>query len=305
MSVYKQNTHCRVFLIDASIYIFRAWYVYPDTIVNSQNRPINALYGFLYFLSDFLTTVNPKHVAIAFDGSIKENFRKTLYPPYKANRDPAPEELKHQFSLCQQVASELGINCLTSDYFEADDLIATMAHRYKQLDFGITILSADKDLAQIMKDEQDYLWDFARGDIYDSQGIFDKFGVAPDRIPDLLALAGDKVDNIPGANGVGIKTAASLLRQFSCLEDVLSNTDQICRSKIRNSAHITRSIREDIELIRVYHRLTELKHRADMKETGNCEWQCPEAMTVDKILSNYDVDKILRTRFSRIAATET
>ena len=305
MNSYRQNTNCRVFLIDASIYIFRAWYIYPDTIVDPQNRPINALYGFLYFLSDFLTKVNPKHLAIAFDGSMKDNFRKTLYPPYKANRDPAPDELRYQFSLCQQVASELGFNCLTSDCFEADDLIATMAHRYKKMDYGITILSADKDLAQIMKDEQDYLWDFARGDIYDAQAIIEKFGVEPDRIPDLLALAGDKVDNIPGANGVGVKTAANLLRRFSCLEDVLSNTDQIRHCKIRNSAHIIRSINEDIDLIRTYYQLTELIRRADMNESGSCEWQCPEAMTIDKILVSYNVDKILRSRFSRIAAPET
>ena len=305
MYSYRENTDSRVFLIDASIYIFRAWYIYPETIVDNQNRPINALYGFLYFLSDFLTTVNPKHIAIAFDGSIKDNFRKTLYPPYKANRDPAPDELKYQFGLCQQVASDLGLNCLTSDSFEADDLIATMAHRYKKMDFGITILSADKDLAQVMKDEHDYLWDFARGDIYDTQGIADKFGVKPHRIPDLLALAGDKVDNIPGAYGVGVKTAASLLRQFSCLEDILSNTDKIRHCKIRNSAHITRSINDDLDLIRIFYKITGLIHMADMNETGSCEWRCPEAMTIEKILVGYNVDNILRSRFSRIATTET
>ena len=305
MSAYRENTDCRVFLIDASIYIFRAWYIYPDSIVDSQNRPINALYGFLYFLSDFLTTVNPKHVAIAFDGSIKENFRKTLYPPYKANREPAPDELKYQFGLCQQVAQELGINCLTSDSFEADDLIATMAHRYKEMDFGVTILSADKDLAQIMKDEQDFLWDFARGDVYDEQGIVDKFGVGPERIADLLALAGDKVDNIPGANGVGVKTAANLLNRFSSLEEILSNTDKIRECKIRNSAHITRSINDDIDLIRIFYKLTELIQMAQMNETGSCEWQCPKAITLDEILVSYNVDNILRSRFSRIAATQS
>ena len=302
---YRENTDSRVFLIDASIYIFRAWYIYPDTIVDSENRPINALYGFLYFLSDFLAKVNPKHVAIAFDSSMKENFRKTLYPPYKANREPAPDELKYQFGLCQQVASKLGINCLTSDSFEADDLIATMAHRYKQMDYGITILSADKDLAQIMKDEQDFLWDFARGDVYDEKGINDKFGVMPDKIPDLLALAGDKVDNIPGANGVGVKTAASLLKQFSSLEDILSNTEKIRHCKIRNSAHITRSINEDIDLIRIFYKLTELIQMAEMNETSTCDWQCPEAIAIDEILVSYHVDNILRSRFSRLAATQT
>lgn len=305
MSYYRENTDSRVFLIDASIYIFRAWYIYPDTIVDKNNRPINALYGFLYFLSDFLKIVNPKHIAIAFDGSIKDNFRKSLYPPYKANRDPAPDDLKHQFGLCQQVADDLGINCLTSDSFEADDLIATMAHRYKQMDFGITILSADKDLAQIMKDEHDYLWDFARGEIYDAQGIIDKFGVKPHRIPDLLALAGDKVDNIPGANGVGIKTAASLLGEFSCLEDILTNTDKIRHCNIRNSAHITQSINDDLELIRIFYKITGLIQIADMNETGSCEWQCPGAMMIEKILESYDVDNILRSRFSRIATAET
>ena len=305
MSLYKDHPDSRVFLIDASIYIFRAWYIYPDTIVDSENRPINALYGFLYFLSDFLANASPRHIAIAFDSSIKENFRKRLYPPYKANRDPAPDELKYQFGLCQQVASDLGINCLTSDSFEADDLIATMANRYKQMDYGITIVSADKDLAQIMKDEQDFLWDYARSEVYDQQGIVDKFGVKPDRIPDLLALAGDKVDNIPGANGVGVKTAASLLKQFSCLEDILANTDKIRDCKIRNSAHITQSINDDIDLIRVYYQLTELIEMAQMNETGSCEWQCPEAITIDEILVSYSVDNILRSRFSRIAATET
>ena len=211
--------------------------------------------------------------------------------------------MKYQFGLCRQVAKELGINCLTSDSFEADDLIATMAHRYKQMDFGITILSADKDLAQIMKDEHDYLWDFARNEVYDAQGIVDKFGVGPERIADLLALAGDKVDNIPGANGVGVKTAANLLNKFSCLEDVLSNTDKIRDSKIRNSAHVTRSINDDIDLIRIYYKLTQLMKMAQMKETASCEWQCPEAITIDEILVSYNVDNILRSRFSRIAAT--
>lgn len=303
MFTYRENKDSRVFLIDASIYIFRAWYIYPDTIVDSVNRPINALYGFLYFLSDFLATVKPRHFAIAFDGGIKENFRKRLYPPYKANRDPTPDELKYQFGLCQQIAGELGINCLTSDSYEADDLIATMAHRYKQMDYGVTILSSDKDLAQIVKDEHDYLWDFARGDIYDAQSIVDKFGVKPQRIPDLLALAGDKVDNIPGVNGVGVKTAANLLDQFSCLEDILMNTHRIRHCKIRNSAHVTQCINNDADLIRLFYRLTELAHMADMNETGSCEWRCPEAMMIDKILVSYQVDNILRSRFLRIAST--
>ena len=304
MSAYRENTNSRLFLIDASIYIFRAWYIYPDTIVDDQQRPINALYGFLYFLSDFLLSVNPKHVAIAFDGGTKENFRKNLYPPYKANRDPAPEDLVHQFGLCQAVVEALGFHPLTSEYFEADDLIATMAERYKQMDFGVTILSADKDLAQIMKDEHDFLWDFARGDVYDEQGIVNKFGVMPERIPDLLALAGDKVDNIPGVNGVGVKTAASLLKTFSSLDELLSNPDKLKQCKIRNSARISQAIYEDVELIRLFYQLTQLTRQADIDESVSCEWQCPKASAMDDILLSYNVDNILRSRFSRVAASD-
>ncbi len=301
MSIHRENTNCRVFLIDASIYIFRAWYIYPDTITDQENRPINALYGFLYFLSDFLANVNPKHIAIAFDGNTKVDYRKELYPPYKANREPAPEELKYQFSLCMDVAEKLGFQCMQSDYFEADDLIATLAARYKELDFGVTIVSADKDLAQIMEDEHDYLWDFARDEVYDAQRIAEKFGVMPNKIPELLALAGDKVDNIPGANGVGIKTAAKLLSKFSSLDELLANPDKFKQYKIRNAVHIGEAIYNDIEQIKLFHKLTVLANSADIDESTNCQWSCPKADVIDEILMGYNVDNILRSRFSRIA----
>lgn len=303
MTAYRDNTNCRVFLIDASIYIFRAWYIYPDTITDEENRPINALYGFLYFLSDFLGTVNPKHIGIAFDGTMKQNYRKDLYPPYKANRDPAPDELKYQFGLCMDVAKKLGFQCMQSEYFEADDLIATMATRYKQLDFGVTVVSADKDLAQVMQDEQDYLWDFARNEVYDAARIVEKFGVMPNKIAELLALAGDKVDNIPGANGVGVKTAAKLLSEFSSLDELLSNPERFKQYKIRNSAQIAEGIYGNSELIKLFHKLTILTETADIDESISCEWSCPEAMAIDEVLSAHSVDNILRSRFSRIATS--
>ncbi len=292
-----------MFLIDASIYIFRAWYIYPETITDEQNRPINALYGFLYFLSDFLADVNPKHIAIAFDGGMKLDYRKELYPAYKANREPPPEELKYQFGLCMDVAQKLGFQCMQSNYYEADDIIATLASRYKQLDFGVTIVSADKDLAQIMEDEHDYLWDFARNEVYDAQRIVDKFGVMPNKIPELLALAGDKVDNIPGANGVGVKTAARLLGKFSSLDELLANPDKFKQYKIRNAVQIGEAIYNDIEQIRLFHKLTVLINNADIDETADCHWSCPNADAIDELLMGYNIDNILRSRFSRIATS--
>lgn len=303
MSAYLENTDSRVFLVDASIYIFRAWYIYPDTITDTQGRPINALYGFLYFLSDLLTRANPRHIAIAFDGSSKHSFRKALYSAYKANRDPTPEELRYQFGLCFDVAEQLGFRCMKSLYYEADDLIATMAERYKQMDYGVTVVSADKDLAQVMSDEHDFLWDFARDEVYDARRIEDKFGVLPDKIPDLLALAGDKVDNIPGINGVGVKTAARLLSRCAGLEDLLARCETIDLGKIRNAARISQSINEERELIRLYYKLTELVRNADIEEAASCEWRCPGAESLDSILAEFQVDNILRSRFSRFATS--
>jgi len=303
MSAYLENTDSRVFLVDASIYIFRAWYIYPDTITDTQGRPINALYGFLYFLSDFLSRTNPRHIAIAFDGSSKHSFRKALYSAYKANRDPTPEELRYQFGLCFDVAEQLGFRCMKSLYYEADDLIATMAERYKQMDYGITVVSADKDLAQVMSDEHDFLWDFARDEVYDTRRIEDKFGVLPDKIPDLLALAGDKVDNIPGINGVGVKTAARLLSRCAGLEDLLTRCETMDLGKIRNAARISQSINEERELIRLYYKLTELARNADIEEAASCEWCCPGAESLDSILAEFQVDNILRSRFSRFATS--
>ena len=302
MTAYLENTSSRIFLIDASIYIFRAWHIYPDTITDSDGRPINALYGFLYFLSDFLRRVEPRHVAIAFDGNSRNCFRKRLYPAYKANREPAPQALKYQFGLCFRIARKLGFKCLKCTRYEADDLIATMADRFKQLDFGVTVVSADKDLAQVMADEHDFLWDFARDEVYDANRIEDKFGVRPGRIPELLALAGDKVDNIPGVHGIGIKTAARLLKKYPNLDELLSETGVVLTGRARSAARINRSIIENRESVRLYHRLTRLVREADVGPHAGCEWRCPGRDQIDGLMNEYQIDNILRARFSRFTA---
>jgi DNA polymerase-1 len=207
----------RVYLIDASIYIFRAYYSVPDTLENDAGQLINALHGFAGFLAGFLDEARPEHLAVVFDESLTSSFRNEIYPPYKANRETPPEELKRQFAFCRRLVESLGLAAYSSDRYEADDLIGTLASRLRARDFSVVILSADKDLAQLLT-PGDMLWDYSRKRRHHYEKVPDWLGVQAGQVADWLALTGDAVDNIPGIPGIGPKTAAALLAEFGSLE---------------------------------------------------------------------------------------
>ena len=222
------------YLIDASVYVFRAYYSMPDDMVDKAGNPVNALYGFCRFLGDFMEQVNPEHVAVLFDESLSSSFRSDLYPPYKANRDPAPDELKRQFGQCRRFTRALGIMEHGSPHYEADDLIGTLVEHGRSVNRPSTIVTRDKDLAQLVS-KHDIFWDFAgRGKIrYDEvRGVF---GVHPEQIADFLALAGDAVDNIKGVPGIGKKTATVLLEQFGSLDGIYANLDKVHQINVRGA----------------------------------------------------------------------
>jgi len=214
------------YLIDASVYVFRAYYSIPDDMVDGDGNPVNAFYGFCRFLGEFIERVQPENLAVCFDESLQTSFRNDIYPAYKANRDPAPVELERQFKQCRRFVNALGIVELASPVYEADDLIGTLVQHGRAEGRSSTIVSRDKDLAQLM-DPSDIFWDFAgRGKIrYDE--VPEVFGVRPEQIADFLALAGDSVDNIPGVPGVGKKTAAVLLDHFESLDELYANIDAV------------------------------------------------------------------------------
>ena len=188
------------YLIDASVYVFRAYYSMPDDMVDHDGNPVNALYGFCRFLGDFVERVKPDHIAVCFDESLATSFRNDIYPLYKANREPAPEDLERQFHQCRRYTRSMGIMEMASPVYEADDLIGTLVEHGRRLGRPSTIVSRDKDLAQLLG-RQDVFWDFSgRGKIYYDQ-VAEVFGVRPEQIADFLALAGDAVDNIPGVLG--------------------------------------------------------------------------------------------------------
>ncbi len=222
------------YLIDASIYIFRAWFSIPDSMTGDNGQPVNAVYGFSRFLTEFVERSNATHVGIAFDESLTTSFRNDIFPEYKMNRELPPQELSKQFVLCRRVAEAAGLFCVSHNRYEADDLIATMALKLREEEFRNIIVTGDKDLAQLLHDK-DIWWDFARNIQLDSNKVADKFGVMPEVIQDYLGLCGDAVDNIPGVPGVGPKTASALLQEFQNLETIYNNLDQISGLKIRGA----------------------------------------------------------------------
>jgi len=254
----------RVYLVDASIYIFRAYYSVPDTLTNADGEPINALHGFAGFLGGLLDEAKPEHMAVVFDESLTTSFRNEIYPPYKTNRETPPAELKRQFAFCRTLVDALGIAAFSSARFEADDLIGTLAARLRGQDFSVVILSADKDLAQLLA-PGDLLWDYSRNRRHDYEKVFDWLGVHAGQVADWLALTGDAVDNIPGIPGIGAKTAAALLAEFGSLDALYSGLDRVAELRMRGAARVQRLLGEHREAALLARELTGIAIDPDLK----------------------------------------
>jgi 5'-3' exonuclease len=226
-----------VHLIDASYFVFRAYYSVGLEMVDGDGMPVNALYGFGRFLGDLLEQARPQHVAVAFDESLTSSFRNAIYPAYKKNREPAPPELKRQFALCRQLCRLLGVAEFGSGTHEADDIIGTIATRLRGSGHRAVFVTRDKDLAQLIRDG-DHYWDYAGARRFAYADIEGRFGVQPERMADYLALTGDSVDNIPGVPGIGPKTAAALLSAFASLEEIYAGLDRVGALPVRGAARL-------------------------------------------------------------------
>ena len=233
-------------LVDASIYVFRAWHSMPDEFHDTDGWPTNAVHGFARFLLELLEQARPRHIAIAFDEALDSCFRNRLYPAYKANRDPAPDELKRQFTHCKALCAALGLNVLAHGEYEADDLIGSALHAVRPRGFRGVIVSADKDMSQLLA-EHDEQWDFARGQRWGMPGVKARHGVEAHQIADYLALTGDAVDNIPGVTGIGAKSAAILLAHFGSLDTLLTRIDEVAFLRLRGGAQMAVRLREQRE----------------------------------------------------------
>ncbi|MDC0865058.1 DNA polymerase, partial [Rickettsiaceae bacterium] len=211
-------------IIDGYGFIFRAYHVQPP-LTSPDGSPVGAIYGFTSMLLKLIKDFKPKHAVMVLDSAGK-NFRHDLYDAYKANRPPAPDDLVAQLKMVGIAAKSLNFTCLSKQGFEADDIIATLAKRYSDSGKSAVVISADKDLMQLM-DNHVKMYDPVKSKYITEEDVFNKFGVIPSKVRDVQALMGDKSDNIPGVAGVGPKTASQLINQFGDLEGLLSSIDQV------------------------------------------------------------------------------
>jgi 5'-3' exonuclease len=287
-------------LVDSSIYIFKAWYTWPDTLIDVEGNPVNAVLGFMEFVHTLLTKEQPAVIGFAFDQSLENSHRKQIYPAYKANRESAPDELKFQFRLCREFISALGIRHAASTRFEADDIIGTWASQARNRGQRFHIITGDKDLAQLIGHE-DLWWEYGQNIQRNEKDIEKKFGVRPDQMADLLAIAGDASDNIPGVPGIGMVTAAKLLKKFDCIDNLLSRSPEIGQSKIRGARRLQGLIEEHRDTILLSRDLTAIVcNLAPDELQTDLQRRAPDLDALDQFLARLNLAPTRRKRWQRL-----
>jgi 5'-3' exonuclease len=288
-------------LVDASYFVFRAYYSVAPGMAGRDGLSVNALYGFARFMGDLLERARPGRVAVAFDESLDTSFRNEIYPAYKANREPPPPDLAHQFALCRELCRLLGVAEYASGAYEADDIIGAIATRMRARGERCVLVTRDKDLAQLVR-EGDEFWDFAGDRRFGYADIAGQFGVRPERMADYQALTGDAVDNIPGVPGVGPKTAAVLLEAFESLEELYARLDEVAALPLRGAARLPARLAEHREAAFLARRLTRIA--CDMPfefESSDLERRAPALDALGAFYDHAGFGAMLRRQAQRIA----
>lgn len=225
----------RLFLIDGSSYIYRAFFAVPE-LYNSAGLPTNAILGFTNMMIDLLKRYQPDYVLVALDAG-RSTFRHRLYSAYKANRLDTPPNLVPQLPFFRRVLQVLGIPLYELPGYEADDIIATLCQRMAGAECAVVVVSGDKDLMQLVTDRVSLL-DLGKNRWIGFAEVNEKFGVAPDRVIHVMGLMGDSSDNIPGVKGIGPKTAMALIRHFQTLENIFARLGEIENLNLRGAQRI-------------------------------------------------------------------
>lgn len=251
-----------IYLVDGSGFIFRAYYAMAygrsegGGITNPDGVPVGAVFGFTNMMLKLLKERHAPYIAVIFDAA-RKNFRNDIYPDYKANRDETPEDLIPQFPLVREATEALGIPAIDMEGFEADDLIATYVRRAREKGKSVTIVSSDKDLMQLVGDGVRML-DPIKQQFIGPEDVLEKFGVPPEKVVDVQALAGDATDNIPGVPGIGLKTAAQLINEYGDLESLLARAGDIRQPKRREA------LIENAEMARISMKLVTLDRNIEV-----------------------------------------
>jgi len=248
-----------LFLIDGNSLAYRAYYALPDSIATSRGEPTNAIFGFASMLVKILTEYGPKATIVVWDAGMSG--RELQYEPYKAERKPRPDLLREQWPHLEPLVESFGYSNVRVEGYEADDVIASLAEQAKQKGIDVMVVTGDRDAYQLADDGRVRIMTTSRGitdtRVYDRDGVIERYGVAPELIPDFIGLKGDTSDNIPGVPGIGDKTAAQLLQQYGTLEGVLEHVDEISGAKRKQN------LREHADLARISRQLATLQRDID------------------------------------------
>jgi 5'-3' exonuclease len=297
-------TASTLYLIDASMYVFRAWHSMPNAFFDSDGHPVNAVPGFARFLLDFVERTRPRHAVAAFDIALTSSFRNTIYPAYKANRDPAPPELKRQFEYCRELAAAFGLAVLADAAYEADDLIGSVLFAMRTHGLRSVIVSADKDFGQLL-DHDIEQWDYARGQRWGAAGVPARLGVEAHQVVDFLALCGDATDNIPGVPGIGAKGAAALLAHFGSLEALLARVDEVPFLRLRGAASMSARLRAHAGQARLSQQLARIALDAPVPgHPDGLMRRPPDPALLDVLFERLRIGPLTRTRAHQLLQME-
>ena len=287
-----------VHLVDASLYVFRAWHSMPPEFQDRDGWPVNAVHGFARFVLELLERQRPERIVVAFDESLDSNFRNEIYPAYKANRDAAPEELKRQFAHCQRLCRALGLAVLADGRYEADDLIGAALGQVRRAGHAGLIISADKDLSQLL-DVDDEQWDYARNERWRADGVKARYGVHAHQIADYLGLTGDAIDNIPGVPGIGAKTAAILLAHFGSLDELLERVAEVPFLRMRGSAQHAQRLRDHRDIALLSRQLATIDVNAPLPpDLGDGARRAPDAAALESLCEDLRFGPMTRRRLT-------
>ena len=276
-----------LYLIDISSYIFRAYHALPP-LSSSKGEPTHAVKGVVQMLLRLVADHDPAYVVVAQD-SRGHSFRKDLFDAYKANRPPAPEDLSQQIERVKQVIRAWGMHPLEKEGFEADDIIATVTRRAREAGLEVVIVSADKDLLQLI-DDGVVMYDTMRSRVFGREETFEKMGVPPEQVRDLLALMGDSSDNVPGVKGVGAKTAAKLLAEHPTLEDIY---DALEAGEIKGKA-LPKKLEADRDKAFLSRRLVSLDDDVDVPfSVEQATYDGGDAQALRKLFTELEFTRVL------------
>ncbi len=291
-----------VYLIDASVYVFRAYHSQLPDMLDVERRPVHAVFGFARFLGDLLERTRPQRVAVAFDRRLATSYRNAIYPLYKANRAPAPPDLAVQFDYCRELCARLGLAVFVDAEFEADDLIGTLAGLMRAQGIPSAFITRDKDLAQLVR-MGDLYWDFGTRGQMGYHEVERRFGVQPERFADYLALTGDASDNIPGVPGVGPKTAAALMRAFRSIDELYAGLARVSALGLRGGRELRDRLSEHREAVYLARRLTRIVCDMPLAVTAaDLRPRIPDLAALDALYDRLCFGPVLRHQARRLAA---